>query len=335
MVTKRFFAMMLCVLLLCGQSVCAEGVRIGFLDSGVSVKHIAAEGVATGENMVFPTRDTDDRIGHGTATAGIVLGSEKLGLNGVCPSAVVVPLVCFDVYPTGIEAPADVKYMAAAIRAAVDKYDCRIINISMGTTEDSAELRAAVEYASECGALIVSAVGNDNLTNPERTYYPAKYEKVIGVGAADGNKPAKFSQRNGVDILAQGVELPTVTRQNAERVELRSGSSYACAYISGLCAEIWSKNPEFTAEQVRKALFHSARDIGEIGFDRESGWGIAELECDKAEHSGEVSIYALSALRWKMKKGMQSGDESGFAVFANRSSKQLNAVTSGRLAVFE
>lgn len=332
---KRLFAMMCCVLLLCGQIVCAEGVRIAFLDSGVSLKHIDAEMVAAGENMVFPARDTDDRIGHGTATAGIVLGSEKLGLSGVCPSAVVVPLVCFDTYPTGIEAPADVRYMAAAVRAAVDKYDCRIINISMGTTEESAELRAAVEYASECGALIVSAVGNDNLTNPERVYYPANYEKVIGVGAADGNKPAKFSQRNGVDILAQGVDLPTVTKRNAARCELRSGSSYACAYISGLCADIWSKNPEMTANEVREALFQSARDICEIGYDRDSGWGIAKLEGDKAEPSGEVSIYALSALRWKMKKGTKCGNESGFAVFENCMLEQLKAVVDGNFAVLE
>ena len=51
-----------------------EGVRIAFLDSGISQKHLDGSQIAEGENFVFPLRDTNDRIGHGTATAGVVLG---------------------------------------------------------------------------------------------------------------------------------------------------------------------------------------------------------------------------------------------------------------------
>ena len=79
-----------------------EPIRIAFLDSGISLKHLDPSRVETGENLVFPRRDAVDRIGHGTATAGIVLGSEDLGLPGLCPEAVVVPLVCYDRYPSGV-----------------------------------------------------------------------------------------------------------------------------------------------------------------------------------------------------------------------------------------
>ena len=78
-----------------------EWVRIAFLDSGISQKHLDGSRIAEGENFVFPSRDTNDRIGHGTATAGVVLGSEELGLKGTCPTAVAVPLVCYDTFPTG------------------------------------------------------------------------------------------------------------------------------------------------------------------------------------------------------------------------------------------
>lgn len=290
MKSRRLVSFVLCLVLLLSalpaRAAEEAPVRIAFLDSGVSTTHLDADRVEAGENFVFPGRDTVDRIGHGTATAGIVLGSNELGLAGVCPSAVVVPLVCSDVYPTGVEAPGDAAAMAQAICAAVDRYDCRIINISMGTTDDDERLRAAVEYALERGALIVTAVGNENINAPERIYYPAAYEGVIGVGAADGDAAADFSQRSGVDVLAPGVALETVSNRNAAKVVLRSGTSYACAVVSGICAALWSANPAWTADEVRQALFTMARDVAAPGFDAESGWGVVQAGVHFVDMSG-------------------------------------------------
>ena len=46
-----------------------------------------ADRVAQGKNYAFPERDTEDRDGHGTATAGMMLGSSRLGVEGSCPDA--------------------------------------------------------------------------------------------------------------------------------------------------------------------------------------------------------------------------------------------------------
>ena len=266
-------------------TVCAyaaeEPVRIAFLDSGISCRHLDAAQVDAGENFVFPERDTEDRIGHGTATAGIVLGSAELGLDGVSPTAQVVPLVCYDQYPSGVSVPAGQEVLAAAIYAAVDRYDCRIINISMGVTGDSELLRQAVDYAESKNAVIVSAVGNANRTAPEKVFYPAAYDTVIGVGAADGQQAAAFSQRHGVAVLAPGTGLLTVTNRNAARAEQRSGTSYACAYVSGLCAEILRKEPSLRASEVRNRLYASALDLGTPGFDADTGWGLVTAPADR------------------------------------------------------
>lgn len=287
-----------------------EKIRIAFLDSGISLKHIDSKSVAEGENFVFPEKDTDDRIGHGTATAGIVLGSYELSLSGLCPTAVAVPLVLYDAYPTGVTAPADVSVMARAIRAAVDDYDCRIINISMGTTNKSDELRAAVEYARGKGAIIVSAVGNAYETAPERVYYPAAYDGVIGVGAADGDIIASFSQRLNVDLLAPGVRLDTVTNKNAAKSEKKSGTSYACAYVSGSLAAIWSENPGLSADEVTKALYATARDIGKRGYDTESGWGVIGPE--KQVTFSDASLHAeKESIELCAKRGIMSGVGNG------------------------
>ena len=50
-------------------------VRIAFIDSGISTRHIDESLVEPGRNYVFPEADTRDRIGHGTAAASLVVGS--------------------------------------------------------------------------------------------------------------------------------------------------------------------------------------------------------------------------------------------------------------------
>ena len=289
---RRPIAVLLsCILLLLPVPVHAaeyEPIRIAFLDSGISLKHLDPSRVKTGENLVFPWQDTVDRIGHGTATAGIVLGSEELGLPSLCPETVVVPLVCYDCYPSGVTAQGDGETLARAIRLAVDRYDCRIINISMGMTKDDPALQEAVEYALAQGLIIVSAVGNQNETAPERVYYPAAYDGVIGVGAADGEQVADFSQRHSVDVLAQGVGLPTATNRNSAKVQTRSGTSFSCAVVSGLCAAIWATEPELSADEVCERLYSTAKDIGEPGFDTDSGWGIVSTQPGVADDTPET-----------------------------------------------
>lgn len=64
----------------------------------------------------------------------------------------------------------------------------------MGTTTDDDLLRKATQYALDKGAIVVSAVGNEQLVAPDRGYYPAAYDGIIGVGAALGSGAAEFSQ---------------------------------------------------------------------------------------------------------------------------------------------
>ena len=270
------------------QWVYATGsVRVAFIDTGISTKHIDPVQVTEGKNYVFPARDTEDRNGHGTATAGMVLGSSKLGLEGSCPDAVAVPMVTYDRYPSGVSQIGDVSVMCEAIYDAVDVFGCRVVNISMGIPAESEELRHAVEYAEEKGVVVVSAVGNDNLLHPNRRYYPAIYDTVIGVGAAnnsaDGYMAADFSLRNGVSVLAKGANVKTVTNRNEAEPTIRSGTSYACAYVSGLCAQLLIDSPSLTPAQLRALLYASAQDIGIPGIDIESGWGVVGINSPNSE----------------------------------------------------
>lgn len=279
MMQKRLFAAASVCLLFLLLAVAAAGaeVRVAFIDSGVSTKHLDAERVLAGENLIFPARDTDDRVGHGTATAGILLGSAELGIPALAADALVVPLVCYDTYPTGVAARGDAALLAEAIRRAVDVYDCRIVNISMGIAADDPALAAAVTYAEAKDVLVVSAVGNDYAEAPDTAYFPAAYDSVIGVGAWDGTDVADFSGRIGVSVVAPGVRIAAVTNRNEAKAALRSGTSYACAYVSGVCADMLAADPTLTAAGLRAALYASARDVGEAGFDAASGHGLISV----------------------------------------------------------
>lgn len=253
-----------------------DTVRIAFIDSGISTKHIDSASIAEGYNYVFEKNNTQDRLGHGTMTAGIVLGSEELGLDGLCPSAILVPLVCSDAYRSGVTKSKGVAGVVAAIYDAVDKYDCQIINISLGFTKDYPELKKAVKYATDHGVIITAAVGNSGSSKNPPTYYPAAYDCVIAVGSSDGDERAYFSQTGYVDILAPGVRLETASNKGRAESVYATGTSYSCAYVTGVLAALMKDNPDLNADEISELLFDSATDIGVKGFDKESGWGIVE-----------------------------------------------------------
>ena len=257
-------------------------VRIAILDSGISSQIIASENLDEGLNYIKPLDGTEDTIGHGTAVASIIVGSENAGLEGICPQAVLVPFVyCAEDY-LGRTVNADAITIGEMIYEAVDTFDCDIINISAASAKDDKYLREAVEYAIEQGVIVIACAGNTNLTTPENVYYPGVYEDVICVGAVNGGGVVSdFSQRGAyLDFTAPGEEIP-VADMDGEAVYV-TGTSFATAYVTGLVANICMDNPYVkqtqTSENVQKmvleTLKESAADVNEDGWDAAYGWGV-------------------------------------------------------------
>lgn len=290
---KRIFALLLALCLLptlCPAVFAAEGagpVRVAVIDTGISTAAIAPEHLAEGRNYIRPQDTTEDKLGHGTAISGIITGSAAAGLPGVCPQAVLIPLVWCSQDENGNAVKGETDMVAQAIYDAIDIYGCRIINLSFGTLADPVSLRKAVDYAEERGALVVSAAGNSGESAPEEIYYPGAYDTVLCIGAAnrDGTAAAGFSQRNDtVDLLAPGDNLRVASIKGT--CIRGSGTSYAAAYASGAAARLLSEDPSLTAAQLRELMQTTARDIGPSGYDMESGWGILDLDAALARLRG-------------------------------------------------
>ncbi|NLV36530.1 MAG: S8 family serine peptidase [Clostridiaceae bacterium] len=251
-----------------------DPVRIAVIDTGISAVAIDSSRIIEGYNYIRPKDGIEDRIGHGTAIAGILVGSDKADTEGICPNAVLVPLVYATKDEMGKTIKGDTSMVAQAIYDAVDIYDCDIINISSGSTSDSLSLRNAAAYAEEKGVLVISSAGNSNLYRPQDIYYPGAYDTVLCVGSANSDgEVSPFSQRgNTIDILAPGSNLRVVSIR-AKKIRA-FGTSYSTAYVTAAAAKLLEQNPDLTPAKLRQILYASAEDIGEPGFDTDSGWGI-------------------------------------------------------------
>ena len=292
-----------------GKTGSTSSVRVAFLDTGISTLYIDASNVAAGQNYVFPQNNTTDRVGHGTATASLVLGSVKLGIDGSCSSATAVPLVVYDTYISGVAKYGGSAMMTEAIYDAIDTYGCRVINMSIGIATDSDELRKAVEYAESKGVVIVSSVGNDNLETPDAAYYPASYPTVIGVGSANGDVAADFSQRgDSVFLLADGYHLKTATNQVGKKTKLLSGTSYSAAIVSGVVASMLTECSSLTPADVREILSKSCVDVMAEGRDNDSGYG--KLDSSRAVAAATAVAGGLSVSEAIAKVSVEAGNEA-------------------------
>ncbi|MGL5346123.1 MAG: S8 family peptidase, partial [Peptostreptococcaceae bacterium] len=223
-----------------------KGVVIAIIDTGVDTKHPALAGRVIGGRNFTPDDNGNPSIyedynGHGTHVAGtIAANTNKVGITGVAPEASLLILKSLDKRGSG-----SITSVVNAINYAIAK-KVNIISMSLGSPQNSPELRKAILTAVNNNIIVVCAAGNrgDNgnaLT--DELDYPGAYEEVVEVGAIDQNlKAGSFTNSNKfVDVVAPGVNiLSTYINQSYATL---SGTSMATPHVSGALALLieWSK----------------------------------------------------------------------------------------------
>lgn len=270
---KRVLPLLLLILLLagCGKAPAQMGetsdlrteklptaqVRIALLDTGVSTKAIDRDRLLNGYNYAMGNEDTEDQVNHGTAVASAILGCESAGVEGVAPTALVVPLVIVTKEGNSTISVSP-ETLARAIRDSVDVYHVNIINVSLGIREDNADLRSAVDYANRKGVLVIAAVGNDGATG--KAYYPAAYDAVLAVGSCNkAGEESGFSQP-GADVLAPG-EGFTLASRNGVAYGVK-GTSYASGFVSGYAARLLADRPYLSPEELTQHILAGIDTVG-------------------------------------------------------------------------
>ena len=259
------------------QGLYGEGVKIALIDSGIrpdfaeQTGAAVAQGVNVLESGEEERKDTSDSIGHGTFAASIIASAA-----GIAPRAEIIPFKCFDSKHT------EVSYVVSAIYTAVDDYHCDIMNLSLGTTDDSLTLRGAIAHAYENGVMMIAASGNLEpgtvTTGDDAPYYPAAYDEVISVGAVSAKKQiARFSVQNqSVWITAPGVNVKGLSRTGTSMLT-GSGTSYAAPFVTAAAALAVEADPSLTPAELMGLFRDTAEDVGDEGFDSAYGYGVMNL----------------------------------------------------------
>ena len=252
-------------------------IIIAILDTGVN-EHSELQGrLVPGYDYVYNDNDPNDVQGHGTACAGIAAakGNNNSGIAGVCWDCSIMPVKVL-----GDDGYGDDATIGAAIQQTASQ-GVQIISMSLGGGGYNSYLDNSISYAVDQGTTVFAASGNDNNS---AISYPAGYEDCISVGAMSPcNERKNLSSCDGenywgsnygpdLDFMAPGVRIHTITNSGGYTSTF-NGTSSACPHAAGVAGLILSVAPLMTPDQVRQVMQMNADDIGNLGFDNETGYG--------------------------------------------------------------
>lgn len=246
------------------------GFPVTILDTGLDLAHPDFAGRPNlgvlNEQRIGPV---DSEEYHGTQVASAAAApTNGVGAEGIYPSAALRVYDLGDLSDESIVAGID-----AALAAGPS-----VINLSLGGPESSRALLEATMLAFAQGSLVVAASGNEFDTgNP--VLYPAAYPHVLTVAATDRrNDPSFFSSSNfAVDLTAPGEEIPVQDPADPERYLAPSGTSFAAPIVSGGAALVRTTRGPMHVTQLFDLMRGSARDLGPVGFDERTGFGLLDL----------------------------------------------------------
>ncbi|WP_433365989.1 S8 family serine peptidase [Streptosporangium sp. CA-115845] len=225
-----------------------SGVKVAIVDSGVDTTHPQLTKVR--RRIDLTDTGAGDCVGHGTAVAGIIVGTENRGVPfaGVAPEATLISIKQTN------EENGEVRLLAHGILRAV-QLGADVINVSV-RAPDRPELKAVVAYALAQDVVVVAAAGNvtkdDGTSAPA---YPAAYPGVLSVGAAgpDDARAESSSTATPVSVLAPGVGVTSTSPGRAYRENLE-GTSFAAPYVTGVVALVRARHPALDQSAVRRRI---------------------------------------------------------------------------------
>jgi hypothetical protein len=213
---------------------------------------------------------------HGTATASVAAAPvNQRGIVGVWPSAraLNVPL------PKLITCQSSADGIAEAM-----SHGAAVINMSYGSAGLCFPEYVALQIAVSRGIVPVAAAGNERETgNPLE--FPGALPHVLTAAAVGPNgKGTGFSNANAaVDLSAPGVGIMLAVppsfdeEQPIDGYMHESGTSFSAPMISAAVAWIRQARPQFTAGQVAQAIRLSAIDVGQPGWEADTGFGVLSV----------------------------------------------------------
>ncbi|PRY56313.1 type VII secretion-associated serine protease mycosin [Knoellia remsis] len=262
-----------------------KGVVVAVVDSGVAANnvHFPKGSVLPGRSFVGGPATTDES-GHGTAIAGIIAArsiGDRSGVVGIARDATILPVKITGGENGGDEAAQRSANLAKGIAYAVSA-GADVINLSLSTSANRPDVRAAVASATRAGVVVVASAGNRDQAAETRDgpRFPAANPGVIGVSAANSADIVTQDSIRGshVDLAAPGDNIATTFRSWGDCVFSQQGqsTSYATAYVSGAAALLKQRFPSASPAEISYRLETTASRGSRTSRDDASGWGIVQ-----------------------------------------------------------
>jgi subtilisin family serine protease len=275
-----------------------QGVTVAILDTGVDLAHPdLRQQYRGGTNSWFDPYGEHatpyDAAGHGTATAGLVLGRNGSGYAiGVAPDAQWIAAKIFD--DNGLATLSAIHQAFQWLLdpdgnpATNDVPD--LVNSSWGLSGASActnEFERDIQALEAAGIGVVFSAGNDG-PGTSSTVSPGNNRGVLSVGAVDANDAvAIFSSRgpSGCDgehdpeLAAPGVSVfssDTSFGLGNGAYAYVTGTSFAAPQVTGVMALLLSARSTITIGELKTIVQETARDLGTPGVDDETGHGMVD-----------------------------------------------------------
>ena len=307
------------------QNVSRQNTYIGVVDRGISY---SSDPTATNyhsqlvNSVYYPaSRSYQDNVdphidesfeSHGTFVAGIIGATiDGIGVDGMSSNNRIVSYkhnATKNIYNDFSEEWSNVDTLVTVINKAAEQNFPRIkvLNISLGARKSSNSLRTAINYFN---GLVVCGAGNDNKNNDNESikFYPASFDlpNIISVGAIDSNLSrwtvsstlGSCYGKTTVDVFAPGKDIYSTIKGGG--YAYNSGTSFACAYVSGLAGMIFSIEENitsgyFTPIQVKNIIMNSVTTTSELSNLCVSGGYInayAALNMALDCHNNNISNY--------------------------------------------
>jgi subtilisin family serine protease len=253
-----------------GSKLTGRGVRVAVLDTGCDLQHPDFAGRVAASQSFVPTEPVQDTHGHGTHCCGTVAGPLNSGGEtryGVAPdSALHVGKVM------GAGGGGEGLLLQGIAWALAN--GCRVVSMSLGAPTLPNEafnpvVEEAARRATEQGALLVAAAGNDSDRSRgviKPVSRPANTPSMMAVAALDaslqigGFSNAGLSPQGQVDIAGPGVRIYSSWPQPAKYRAI-SGTSMAAPHVAGVAALLAEANPDARGADLWTMLSRGARRL--------------------------------------------------------------------------
>lgn len=246
-----------------------RGVTIAVIDSGVDSKHRSLKNAHLAMYDVV-TRGIAGPDMHGTAIAGIIAASGDI--VGIAPEARIVAVRAFAPERLGMAPETSATTLASAVQLAFD-HGARIFNMSFAGGQNPLVIEM-IDNAYAQGAVFVAAAGNEGPDAPPA--YPAAHDKVIAITATDEADEIYDHANRGRYVLAAAPGVNILAPVTGQGFDYLSGTSFAAAHVTGVIALMMERNPQLSAQDVRRILVDAAHDLGEAGQDSNFGAGLTD-----------------------------------------------------------